>query len=796
MKFSENWLRDLVAIDIDRDALAERLTMAGLEVEEVQVLGASLDGIVVGEIIAAEKHPEADRLQLCQVAAGSDEPLQIVCGAPNARVGLKAPLATLGATMPGGMKIKKAKLRGIESFGMLCSARELGVDADASGLMELAADAPVGTPLADYLGLPDASIDVGLTPNRPDCLGMLGLARDVAAILDAGLAPRPQVQVSEDSDARRDIQLEAGSDCPRYLGRVVEGIDATASTPLWMTERLRRAGVRPISVVVDITNYVMLELGQPMHAFDNDKLDGDIVVRPAASAETVTLLDDSAVTLDEGFMVIADASQALAVAGVMGGKASRVTDATRNVFLESAHFAPPAIMGRARKLGLHTDASHRFERGVDPELPRVALERASELLLTIAGGKAGPVCVAENTDALPANAPVRLRRARLHRVLGLSIDDTEVARILAALDMQVETTDDGWQATAPSRRFDIEREEDLIEEVARVHGYQRIPVRAPSGELVLGAQPEAHRPARDIALDLVDRDCREAINLAFIGADVLETWGMGGQGVPLANPLTTDMAVMRPSLLPGLVEAMRHNLARQQTRVRLFERGHVFAAPVAEGEAPIETDHVAWIACGPAAAEQWGVPTRAVDFHDIKGDLDALIAATATPEAWAVSADELPSWLHPGRSARVLRDGIAVGVIGQLHPRLLAALDLDRDVYVVECTLDALSRGRLPRAQAVTRFPSVRRDIAMDLPEGVPWADVSASIRRALGVRLHGLHLFDSYQGKGVDEGRKSLAIGLILLDESRTLKDDDAHRCVADAVAALENDCQARLRG
>lgn len=796
MKFSENWLRDLVAIDIDRRALAERLTMAGLEVEEVQELGASLDGIVVGEIIAAEKHPEADRLQLCQVAAGRDEPLQIVCGAPNARVGLKAPLATIGAHMPGGMAIKKAKLRGIESFGMLCSAKELGVDTDASGLMELPADAPVGTPLADYLGLPDASIDVGLTPNRPDCLGMRGLARDVAAILDAELTVEPDAQVPVEGAATRAIRLDAGSDCPRYLGRVVDGVDPTAPTPLWMTERLRRAGVRPISVVVDITNYVMLELGQPMHAFDNDKLHGDIVVRRARAGETLTLLDDSDVTLDDGFMVIADANQALAVAGVMGGKASRVTDATRCVFLESAHFAPPAIMGRARKLGLHTDASHRFERGVDPELPRVALERASDLLLAIAGGKAGPVCAAENADALPVNVPVRLRRERLQRVLGVYIDDAEVARILAALGMQVQTTDDGWQATAPSRRFDIAREEDLIEEVARVYGYQRIPVRSPSGELVLEPQAEAHRPARDVAIDLVDRDYREAINLAFVGAELLDAWSMTGQGVPLANPLTADMAVMRPSLLPGLVEAMRHNLARQQTRVRLFERGHVFAAASSQREAPAETDHVAWVACGPAIAEQWGVPARAVDFHDIKGDLDALIVATAVADAWEVSAAQLPAWLHPGRSARVLRDGVAVGVIGQLHPRLLAALDLDRDVYVVECTLDALSRGRLPRAQVVARFPSVRRDIAMDLPESVAWADVSASIRRALGSRLRSLHLFDSYQGKGVDEGRKSLAIGLILLDESRTLKDDDANRCVADAVAALENDCQARLRG
>ncbi|HET6586706.1 MAG TPA: phenylalanine--tRNA ligase subunit beta [Oleiagrimonas sp.] len=796
MKFSENWLRDLVDIKVDRDELTHRLTMAGLEVEEVQPLGIALDGIVVGEIIVAEKHPEADRLQICKVDAGQGEPLQIVCGAPNARVGLKAPLATVGAHMPGGMVIKKAKLRGIESFGMLCSAKELGVDADASGLMELPADAPVGAPLAAYLGLPDASIEIGLTPNRPDCLGMLGLACDVAAVLGAEPIALPEAQAPTTSQATRGIRLEAGADCPRYLGRVVEGIDPTAATPLWMAERLRRAGVRPISAVVDVTNYVMLELGQPMHAFDNDKLEGDILVRHAGKGEKLTLLDDSEAVLDEGFMVIADARAALAVAGVMGGKASRVTDATRNLFLESAHFAPPAIMGRARKLGLHTDASHRFERGVDPELPRRALERATELLLSIAGGKAGPVCVAENIEALPANAPVRLRRARLARVLGLAIGDADVERMLRALGMQVETTDEGWQAIAPSRRFDIAREEDLIEEIARVHGYEHIPTRAPSGELVLGPQPETRRTSLDIATDLVDRDYHEAISMAFVNANLLTTWGMNGQGVPLANPLTADLAVMRPSLLPGLVEALKHNLARQQTRVRLFERGHVFAAPATAGDAPTETARVAWVACGTASAEQWGVKARALDFHDIRGDLDALVAATGVADDWQLVADGLPSWLHPGRSARIRRDGRDVGVIGMLHPERLAALDLDHDVYVVEVELDAVCERHLPRAAVIGRFPSVRRDIAMDLPEDVRWAEVAACIRRTLGTRLKTLRLFDQYQGEGVDTGRKSLAIGLILLDESRTLTDDDANRCVADALAALEHDCMARLRG
>ncbi len=796
MKFSENWLRELVAIDIDRDALTHRLTMAGLEVEDVEVLGASLDGVVVGEIVAAEKHPQADRLQVCKVDAGTDEPLQIVCGAPNARVGLKAPLATIGARMSGDFVIKKAKLRGIESFGMLCSAKEMGVDADASGLMELPADAPVGTPLADYLGLPDAGIEVGLTPNRADCLGMLGLARDVSAILNAGLNMPTTGDVPVTSDAARGIVLEAGADCPRYAGRVIEGIDVTAPTPLWMAERLRRAGVRPIGVVVDVTNYVMLETGQPMHAFDQARLDGDIVVRHARAGEGLTLLDGSDVTLDETFMVIADAARPLAVAGVMGGMTSRVTDDTRSVFLESAHFAPAAIMGKARKLGLHTDASHRFERGVDPAAPVPALERATELLLRLAGGKAGPVRVAEHPADLPVAVSIRLRRDRLHRVLGVKIDDAEVERILVALDMRVTTGADGWQAVPPSRRFDIAREEDLIEEVARVHGYERIPVRAPSGRLALAALPETRLSSLDVATQLADRDYLEAVNMAFIGADVLEAWGMAGQGVPLANPLTTDLAVMRPSLLPGLVQALQHNLARQQARVRLFERGHVFAAPAENGAAPAETSRVAWVACGPASAEQWGVRARALDFHDLRGDLDALIARTARAGDWSLATDDLPRWLHPGRAARVLRDGREVGVIGMLHPERLAALDLDVDVYVAEVDLGAVCRRSLPRAGTVGRFPSVRRDIAIEVPVDATWASVETSVREALGVRLKALRLFDLYQGQGVEEGRKSLAMGLILQDESRTLTDEDANRCVADAVAALERDCTARLRG
>ncbi len=810
MKFSENWLRELVEIKAGRDELAHALTMAGLEVEELTPLGDDLAGVVVAEIVAVEKHPQADRLQLCKVDAGQGESLQIVCGAPNARVGIKVPLATVGAKLPGGVVIKAAKLRGAESFGMLCSARELGVDADASGLLELPLDAPVGQSLADYLGLPDASFELKLTPNRPDCLGLVGLAHDVAALFGSAAKVPTQEAVPVTGEAHRGIRLEAGKDAPRYLGRIIEGIDPSARTPLWLAERLRRSGLRPISAVVDVTNYVMLELGQPLHAFDNDVLEGDIVVRHARADETLKILDGSEAKLDPGFVLIADDKKGLAVAGVMGGYDSRVTDATRNIFLESAHFAPAAIMGRARKLGLHTDASHRFERGVDPELPRRALERASTLLLAIAGGKAGPVLVAENLADLPTPAAVTLRRARLKRVLGVAVADAEVARIFTALGMQVVTLADGWQVTAPSSRFDIEREEDLIEEVARIFGYDNIPTATPAGALTLAIEPEARIGELALREQLAARDYYEAVNLSFVSADLLASWGFGERLVSLANPLSVDLAVMRPSLLPGLIEALRHNRARQQERVRLFEVARVFhqgaflrkepavhdRTPQQAGDPPVETPSLAIVACGNARAEQWGEPARALDFHDLKGDLDALIGWGGEPQRWTVHADDLPAWLHPGRAARVARDGETVGYLGALHPQLARELDLGTDVHLLEVALEPLLARRLPQAAAIPRFPAVRRDIAMDLPETVNWSQIDQTVRATLGARLKELRLFDRYSGKGVEAGRKSLAMGLILQDASRTLTDDDADRWVREAVNALEQTCQGKLRG
>ncbi|MBS0433124.1 MAG: phenylalanine--tRNA ligase subunit beta [Proteobacteria bacterium] len=800
MKVSENWLRELVPLSADHPALVERLNMIGHEVEDDAPVGESLEGVAVARIVECAKHPQADRLQVCRVDAGGGI-LQVVCGAPNARAGLLAPLAKVGATLPGGIVIKAAQLRGVESHGMLCSAKELGLDADASGLLELPDDAPVGAPLADYLCLPDHVLDLGLTPNRADCLSMNGLAADVAAAFGMRFDP-PVVGVIPPSSARRiEIGVEAVADCPRYCGRCIEGIDPSARTPRWMRERLQRSGVRPVGFPVDVTQYVMLELGQPMHAFDAAKLQGPIGARRARAGETLKLLDEREAALDPDFLVITDADRPVALGGVMGGFDTRVSEGTHDVFLEAAHFAPAAIAGRARKLAMQTDAAHRFERGVDPALPRIALERAAALILETAGGRAGPILETASPQYLPERSQVLLRRARIPRVLGITIADGEVARILESLDMRVEPAQDGWRVTPPSRRFDIEREEDLIEEVARIHGYAEIPARLPAGEPPAPVDDETRLPQGALRAQMVARDYREAVCYAFVDAGLLKTWNLDERAIPLANPLSADLGVMRTSLLPGLVEALRANRNRQQARVRLFETGTVFLRghgnapqrqPVA---APVERTMLAAVSCGAARSEQWGERSRAVDFFDLKGDLESLLAMTGEAPAWSFDRESLPSWLHPGRAARVLREGRPVGVLGSLHPQLLRMLDLDQDVYVFEAGIDALTRRGLPSAHGLPRFPSVRRDIAVELPHTVAWSDVGSLLRGTLGAILVQVLIFDVYTGQNLKEGEKSLAIGLILQDDSRTLTVEDADHGVAAAVAALETAFGARLR-
>ena len=792
MKFSESWLRAHVPTDASRDELSAVLTAIGLEVEDVTALGDGLQHVVVARIVEAVRHPEADRLQVCKVDAGQGELLQIVCGAPNARAGLVAPLAMVGAQI-GELKIKPAKLRGVESNGMLCSAKELGLDNDASGLLELPDDAPVGTPLVEYLGLPDASIEIKLTPNRADCFSVRGIAFDVAAATRSAVQPFAADAVPAQGARELVIQLNAGNDAPRYLGRVIEGVNAAASTPLWMAERLRRSGVRPVSLLVDITQYVMLELGQPMHAYDLDTLKGEIGLRRSRSGETLKLLDGRDAALDDSFVLITDADRPVGLAGLMGGFDTRVTDATTNVFLEAAHFAPAAIMGRGRKLGLHTDAGHRFERGVDPQLPRTAIEYATRLVLDLAGGTPSPITEAVREADLPQAATIALRRARISRVLGIHIDDAEVERILRALGMVVEASTEGWSVTAPSRRFDIAIEEDLIEELARIHGYEKIPTTLPGGAARIAMPSETRLDEVSVRRQLVARDLLETINYAFVDAQLLDQWQLHDGRVALANPLSAELAVMRPMLLPGLVATLGRNVARQAGRVRLFELGRVFAQAGEAGQAPRETVRVAAAVCGDAATLQWGEKARKVDFHDLKGDLEALAAASGAQLEFRAAQHP---FAHPARSADVWRDGCRIGWIGQLHPRLAKALDIDVDVLAFELDLEPLVARTLPRAGELSRFPAVRRDLAVLVAEPVEWAALSATIRESAGALLRDVVLFDRYVGQGVEPGFKSLAMGLILQDVSRTLTDSDVDAVVADVVAAIEREQGARIRG
>ena len=793
MKFSENWLRSHVPTTASRDELSAVLTAIGLEVEEVTPLGGGLDNVVVARIVEAVRHPEADRLQICQVDAGQGTLLQIVCGAPNARVGLLAPLALVGARI-GTLDIRPATLRGVQSNGMLCSARELGLDSDASGLFELPEDAPVGQGLVEYLGLPDASIEIKLTPNRADCFSLRGIAFDVAAATRCDVLPLADTTVAAIGTRELAIELLAGAEAPRYLGRVIEGVDAAAKTPLWMAERLRRSGVRPVSLLVDITQYVMLELGQPMHAYDLATLQGTIGVRRSRAGETLKLLDGRDAALDDSFLVITDADRPVGLAGLMGGFETRVTDATTAVFLEAAHFAPAAIMGRGRKLGLHTDAGHRFERGVDPALPRTAIELASRLVMELAGGTPAPVTEAVRGSDLPSPAVIGLRRARIRRVLGITIEDVEVERILRALGMQVASAAEGWEVTAPSRRFDIAIEEDLIEELARIHGYDQIPTTLPGGASRVAMPTETRLDELSVRRQLVARGLQETLNFAFVDAPLLSQWQFNEDLVPLANPLSAELAIMRPALLPGLVATLGRNAARQAGRVRVFELGRVFTAQAGAGQpAPLETQRVAVAVCGDAEAEQWGLPARKVDFHDLKGDLESLAAASGAVLEFRRSTR--PSG-HPSRSADILRDGVCIGWLGQIHPRLAKAMEIDVDVYGFELDLAPLTARALPRAGELSRFPAVRRDLAVLAPEAVAWTDLAMCVRVAAGPLLREVNLFDRYVGQGVEPGFKSLAMGLILQDKSRTLTDRDVDAVVAEVVAAIEREHHARIRG
>jgi len=791
MKFSEQWLRGWVSPQVSRDELVARLSMAGLEVDSVTLAAGAFSGVIVGEVLSTEQHPDADKLRVCQVSNGS-ETFQVVCGAPNVRPGLKIPFAMIGAELPGDFKIKKAKLRGVESNGMLCSQSELQVGEGNDGLMELPADAPVGQDFRVYLELDDASIEVDLTPNRGDCLSLAGLAREVGALYACDVTVPAVAAVPVSHDDVRPVEVLAPNACPRYLGRVIRNVDLSRPTPLWMVERLRRSDIRSIDAVVDITNYVMIELGQPLHAFDLKEINGGIRVRMAEEGEKLVLLDGQEVSLRADTLVIADHQRALAIAGVMGGEHSGVSSETRDVFLESAFFDQIAVAGKARSYGLHTDASHRYERGVDWQLARKAMERATGLLLEITGGEAGPVVEAVSEKDLPSIALVTLRADRIEQMLGLKMDPIEVERLLTGLGLVVSSEAAGqWRVEVPSHRFDISLEVDLIEELARLYGYNRLPVRYPQARLAPQAKAEARSDLPELRRLLVARGYQEAITYSFIDPRQFELFSPGAQPLLLANPISNDMAAMRASLWPGLVKSLQHNLNRQQDRVRLFESGLRF---VGQLDGLKQEPMLAGVVCGSRLPEGWAQGRDVVDFFDVKADVEAVLGFAGALDAFTFVPGKHPA-LHPGQTARIEREGREVGYVGAIHPELSKTLGLDRPVFVFELVLAEVALGKMPKFQELSRFPEVRRDLALIADEGVAATAVLDVIRENAGEWLTDLRLFDVYQGKGIDPHRKSLAVGLTWQHPSRTLNDDEVNAATHKILTSLEERLNATLR-
>ncbi len=782
MIFSESWLREWVNPDADLNTLCHQLTMAGLEVEGTQGVAAEFTHIVVGEVLAVEAHPDADKLRICKVNAGAGESLQIVCGAPNVHVGMKAPLAKIGAVLPG-LKIKKGKLRGVESFGMLCSAKELGLADDASGLLPLPSDAPVGEDLRAYLQLEDRAIELSITPNRGDCLGICGIAREVGALFKAPVTEAEIKAVPPQCDDTLTVELLNSTACPHYAGRILKNINPQAETPLWMQERLRRSGLRSISAVVDVTNYVLLELGQPMHAFDLAKLSGGIRVRNAEGGEKLTLLDEQEITLDADTLVIADHQQAHALAGVMGGLASSVGDTTGDIFLESAFFSPLPLAGCARRYGLQTDSSYRFERGVDFSLQVKALERATALILDICGGTPGPVTEVTAPAELPRLQPITLRAARIQRLLGLELTPDVISDCLTRLGMSIHVQDaNTWTIVPPAYRFDIRIEADLIEEIARVVGYANLPRKAPQIRMDMRIP---RGTAEDLKETLVQRGYQEAITYSFVDPAIQAKLLPNTQAVPLQNPISNDMAVMRTTLWSGLLPALAYNQKRQQDSVRLFETGLRFI----DGKQEPMLAGVVW---GLLQPEQWSGDKRKADFYDVKGDVEALLARTG--KTYEFIAAEHPA-LHPGQSAQILSAGETIGWLGTLHPSLSHSLDLSSDVYLFEVSGKALLQTTHIQFRALSRFPSVRRDVAIVLDQTLAAKDVINCIHTNGTDLLTDVRLFDVYQGKGIPDGKKSLALGLSFRAASRNLTEADADTAMSAILTALKQQFDASLR-
>ncbi|MCK5356050.1 MAG: phenylalanine--tRNA ligase subunit beta [Methyloprofundus sp.] len=789
MQFSEAWLRELVNPALDTQALVEQITMAGLEVDSVNPAAAEFSGVVVGQVVSVIAHPDADKLRICRVEVGAEEPLQIVCGASNVREGLKIPAALIGAVLPGNFKIKKSKLRGELSFGMLCSEKELGMAADADGLMELAADAPVGVDIREYLALDDQLIEVDLTPNRADCLSVEGVAREVALLNNLDFKVTEVVPVAVEHQEVLNVKLTAEQACPRYLGRLIKGVNVKAATPLWMQERLRRSGLRSLGPVVDVTNYVLLEMGQPLHAFDAAKISGGIEVRMAKADEVVSLLNDQEIKANTETLVIADAEKALALAGVMGGSESAVSDSTNDIFLECAFFNPSFMMGKARHYGLHTDSSHRFERGVDAGMQSRAIERATQLIVEIAGGSVGAITEVVATAHLPQRPAVTLREQRIKRILGVALAEAEVEGILQRLGMAIVKDSEGWQVTPPGFRFDIAIEADLIEELGRVYGYNNLPQSSLLMRSALSQAPEAVLDIDQIKDLLVARDFQEAITYSFVDEELQKTLVPDDTYIKLQNPISSELAVMRTTLWCGLLQAAAYNTKRQQSRVRFFEAGQRFlGTDVAQQEKML-----AGIALGSANPEQWGEKTRKVDFYDIKADVEAICALTGR-EVQFVPATH--SALHPGQSAEIKTSaGQHLGWIGMLHPTLEKQLGFDSNVFLFELSQTVLLERAVPAFNSLSKFPSVRRDLALLVAEDVSLQAVKTCINDCQEALIKDIMVFDIYRGQGVEQGNKSIALALIMQDASQTLTDIEIDAIVKRVLERLSNRIKAKLR-
>ncbi|MFJ1519093.1 phenylalanine--tRNA ligase subunit beta [Acinetobacter sp. ABJ_C1_1] len=791
MKISENWLRTWVNPAIDSDTLSDQLTMLGLEVDELAPVAKPFTGVVVGEVLTVEQHPDADRLRVTTVNIGSGEPLQIVCGAPNVRIGMKAPVATIGAVLPGDFKIKKGKLRGVESQGMLCGASEIDLEDKIDGLLELPADAPVGVNIREYLKLDDNVIDISITPNRGDCFSIRGIAREIAVINQLQMN-EPEIK-SVDATITDEKKVVISTDgAPRYLGRVVKNVNVKAATPEWMEQALARSGIRTHSILVDVTNYVLMEFGQPMHAFDLAKIEGTVHVRQAKPQEKLQLLNDQEVELQEDVMVIADDQKALAIAGIMGGLASSVTDDTADIFLESAFFAPLAIAGRARRFGLHTDSSQRYERGVDFELPLIAMNRASELIQELAGGEFGPITVAEKTDLLPKREAIELKQAQVDQLLGYQVAADFITDALTRLGCKVTVKAEGeWSVVPPSHRYDMAIYQDLIEEVARIDGYDNIQISLPSMDVQLAKYQDRFEIAQ-LRQTVVTLGYQEAISFSFADAKLEKQLNPQVNPLMLANPISSDLAAMRSTLLSSLIPCVQYNLNRQQSRVRFFELGLRFdyqnAASIQDLK---QIPTLALIAVGSREPESWHAKPQPMDFFDFKGEVEEVLAAGRVKVEYVRSER---TWLHPGQSAEILVDGKSIGYLGRLHPSLENELDLST-TWVAELDQAAVLQSYVSNFTELSRFPSVRRDIALLISDNINVRDIQQLIEKTGGELLDSTWLFDVYTGQGVEESKRSLAFALLWQHPSRTLEDAEIKSGMDNIIQVLENTYQATLR-